>query len=153
MPFGPRACSIPAVGCGRRFAIRSTLVGAITLVVLAGCSSQVVAPPTLGISNTTTLPLALIINGRSIGEYGPGQTVAAIDPGALPGLPWQVEVRSLSGGSVLTFAVTAGNVAQPMKVSTSDTGCGIVTVWTGDVVPPLFSPMPTGANPGETCWP
>jgi hypothetical protein len=135
--------------------------GAAILAVVAvvvGCS----LPGTVGddamrleMSNGTTIPVLLVVNGE------PGREVpaaAAVDLGTadVGPLPWDASVRTMSGRLLLQLTVHAGDVsysengdgsssARGVGVRT-DLSCGRIDLWSG---PPMMGPAPGPGAPGD----
>ncbi len=152
---------------------------AIALVVLAaaGCSllpaptpgpvepppgGAVVVPPdemTLNVSNGSTLPVALVVNGVVIDQLDPGGGRSDIAAAELPPLPWSVEIRSPTGRVLLSMAVHAGDVwradvgggATQSKGAGGrvDLSCGRIDVWSGVA---MSGPVP-GPGVPDDCAP
>ncbi len=138
-------------------ALRSALVIGL-LVGLGACS---VVPPTgerpnLGISNGTTLRVALFVNGVRVGDSPVGGPSPVIDGSRLPALPWLVEARSPSGRLLTSMTVEPGQVRKTTlpnggveysgAIGRADLSCGRLTIWAGDFEP--SGPAP-GGQPGE----
>ncbi len=108
----------------------------------------------LAISNQTTLPVTLVVNGRVIGNFGAGEAQDPIEPSRLPPPPWMIEIETASGRALLSLQVqTPGSRAVPgggvvgsgQRVYLS---CGRLEVWSG---PPLLGPggRPPSYPPGD----
>jgi hypothetical protein len=122
--------------------------------LLGGCaaSSGVVAPGdmTLSTQNGTTKPLVLVVNGAPVKDVGPGASVE-VTADALPSLPWKAEVRLLTGRSLLSLTIRAGDVIEGQETLTGDAAridlsCGRIDLWSG---PPLLGPAPQPGTPGD----
>ena len=88
----------------------------------------------LGVSNSTSIPVTLAVNGQVVETVEPGirdDGVAA----SLPPMPWKVEARAPSG-RVLTEMDVAG--AGSGRIATVDLSCGRVMLWYGP--PPAGEP-------------
>jgi hypothetical protein len=157
----------------RRSANGPILVAGLTACLLAACAAGgatspgtgVTSPMTsparpassmpLSISNGTTIPVTLAVNGDVIETVAPG---GYQDPIAapLPGLPWAVETRSPSGRVLSTLTVFAGDVAYTTPDASGhssaqgravrvDLSCGRLDVWSGPpMLGPAFVPGPSG---------
>jgi hypothetical protein len=108
----------------------------------------------LGVSNGTTIPVTLILNGvvvRTIEAGGYEDPVTA----TLPPLPWLVETRSPSGRVLSQMTVNPGDVVYQTPDANGrsaakgdavrvDLPCGRLDVWAGPpLLAPVFSPDPS----------
>lgn len=153
--------------------------GAIMAVLVAGCSLipwpspslppgavdpelplgiRVSTPPAdmgLGVSNETTLPATLTVNGTLVQEMEPG-AAADLPAARLPGLPWVAQVRTTSGRVLVALTVRAGDVwvernadgSTSAKVDAArvDLSCGRIDIWSGQ---PMSGPAPGTGVPGD----
>ncbi len=142
-----------------RIASTVVVVWSLILGLVAGCASpgasQVYA---IGVSNGTTLTVAIVVNGRTVRTLAPGSgtTADGIPASELGPLPWSVEARSPSGRLLTTMTVHDGDVfatAMPGGGGTSrgdgarvDLSCGRLDIWVG---PPLLGPVPGTGSPGD----
>ena len=135
----------------------------LMLVSAAGaCSLMSPLRPSLGITNGTTLDVALFVNGTQIVVSKPGGPAPVIDSAGLPPLPWTVEARSESGRLLTSMRVEEGQVSTTTRpdggVSTSgvfgrvDLSCGRLTIWAGDTQPSGPAPPASPGEPGD-CLP
>ncbi len=111
----------------------------------------------LEISNGTTLPVTLVVNGVVVDTFPAGDGPAeGIPASELPPLPWDVEARSPTGRALVTLTVRSGDV---WSADTSNGGrevhgaavrvdlsCGRLDIWSG---PPLMGPLPGPGIPGD----
>ena len=130
---------------------------AILALSLAACSttpSPSPAPtartyPDLGIANSTTIALTLVVNGVVLETVPPGVSQDPV-PVAMPSLPWQVEVRSPSGRLLTSLTVTASTHVD--ATTGVDTGvflpCGLIDLWSGPVP---TGPVPRPSGPADGC--
>ena len=100
----------------------------------------------LSISNGTSIPVALVVNGTVIETVAPGDRQ---DPVAaqLPPRPWVVETRSPSGRMLSTLMVSASDhiSATSGRAIRVDLACGRLDVWAGPpLLGPAFIPGPSG---------
>lgn len=150
--------------------VRTASLVTILCVVAASCgflpappSTPAVEPLILNISNGTTLPVTLRVNGLNVGPFLPGTGEAPIRPGSLPNPPWHVEALTPSGRVLLAFDVAPGDVwhttPDPQGHSSSqgagaraDLSCGRLDVWSG---PPMLGPgtWPGMSFPPHDCDP
>jgi len=138
----------------------------VLAVVASGCGPFPVPPSPsfppvdpamldLNVSNGTTLPVAITVNGQDIGVVRPGAELT-VPTGVLPPMPWTVDARSPSGRLLTTITahredirqVDLGNGATQMSGSGArvDLSCGRLDVWVG--VRPL-GPVPGPGTPGD----
>jgi len=128
------------------------------------CACSIVSPPVsarpnLGISNGTTLTVALVVNGTIVRTVAPGDRTDAIPADDLPALPWIVEARSPSGRVLTSMTVKVGDVQRTTTpdgstmyrgaASRIDLSCGRLDIWAGS---PLLGPVPGPGVPGD-CTP
>src|SRR6266540_4650223 len=107
-------------------------------------------PHDLLISNQTSIPVAVVVNGTLVRAVQPHmqETIFVKD---LPAQPWFVEART-SGGRVLSsMTVRPGDVwerGNEMKGDAVrvDLSCGRLDMWSG---PPLLGPLPGPGTPGD----
>ena len=140
------------------------LVTPIVVAALGGCSllggGGVVpaAEMSLGISNGTTIPVGLSVNGTTIETFEAGGGDQAIPATKLPALPWVAEVRTVAGRVLLRLTVHEGDVIETHSYGGGsskgdgarvDLSCGRIDLWSG---PPLLGPMPGPGIPGD-CTP
>lgn len=109
----------------------------------------------LGVSNQTTIPVTVEVNGSLVGEMEPG---AAVDLAAdqLPGLPWVARARTASGRVLVELTVRAGDVWQRRNADGSteakgdgarvDLSCGRIDIWSGQQ---MGGPAPGPGVPGD----
>ena len=121
-------------------------------VLIVGCTRGTVpaASMTVSISNSTTIPVSVVVNGTAIETLGAGSG-AQIPASELPGLPWRVEARTSFGRVLLSLAMHDGDVAYTADGSKGvaarvDLSCGRIDLWSG---PPLAGPMPGSGSPGD----
>jgi hypothetical protein len=131
---------------------RARWLGAIALLISAACAG--IAPPTIAdleVSNGTTLPITLAVNGKVITTISPGN-VARISPSLLPPLPWTVEAHTARGRVLVSLTVRPGDVEQTAEhtykgaAARTDLSCGRLDIWSG---PPLAGPAPGRGSPGD----
>ena len=110
------------------------LAGLAVALVVAGCSllpapvdtgpapppGVNVVPPermTLNVSNGSTLPVSLVVNGTSIAVVQPQDGINEMPAAQLPALPWAVEIRSPTGRVLVVDGgprrATSGTVGTP----------------------------------------
>jgi hypothetical protein len=115
------------------------VVLAIVASLILGCS--LLQPDyTLHVSNTTTLPLTLVVNGDKVSDLAPG-TEASLAPRDLPSLPWSVSTRTSTGRVVATMQVEPGSVVDDRAIDGTGSysapaggvtlSCGQVRMWVG----------------------
>jgi hypothetical protein len=137
---------------------RTTWLTAVAAVAVAACSaamppptptSNVVAAPggeTLSVANGTTVPVAIAVNGPTIGTVAPGETQDWA-PAALPAKPWAVLARSPSGRVLATLRVSPSDYLSSTsgKVASADLACGRLVLWAGAPTTggPTFVPDPS----------
>jgi hypothetical protein len=131
----------------------------VAVLMLAACVSSAsrvpIGQPQLDIVNSTTLTVRVEINGRRIGDYGPGSSVS-LDLTPLPRLPWQVIAATAKGRVLTTFSVPAGDpymTAQPEDESGGgghsvrlELTCGTLLIWAGTVPPRGGAQGPAGTG-------
>ena len=140
------------MGALRRFV--SILAVAIATALLVGaCASGPGATatpatplPPLSISNGTSIPITLVVNGTVIETVPPGDRQDPITA-QLPQRPWVIETQSPSGRMLSTLMVSASDhiSATSGRAIRVDLACGRLDVWAGPpLVGPAFSPGPSG---------
>ena len=149
------------------------LAGLAVALVVAGCSllpSPVdtgpapppgvnVVPPermTLNVSNGSTLPVSLVVNGTSIAVVQPQDGINDMPAAQLPALPWAVEIRSPTGRVLVSMAVHPGDVWNRRNADGTgeakgdgarvDLSCGRIDVWSGIA---MLGPVPGPGVPGD----
>lgn len=128
----------------------------VAAAIVAGCAfGELPSPLPLSISNGTTVPVTLVVNGLVVETVAPGGYEDPVKA-TLPSLPWSVETRSPSGRVLSTLAVHAGDVdyttpdANGMSSARGDAvrvdlSCGRLDVWSGPpLLGPMFLPGPSG---------
>jgi hypothetical protein len=137
--------------------VQTSRPAALALVVLSllGCS---VLPPdyTLHVSNGTTLPLTLVVNGVKVSDLAPG-TEASVVAGDLPSLPWSVSTRTPTGRVVATMQVEPDSVVDDRAIDGTGSysapaggvalSCGQVRMWVGGMEP--IGGGPAEGKPGD----
>ena len=121
---------------------------------VAACGVIQGEPPSLHISNGTTLVVVLTVNSQQLGEFRPGVGGAVFHEQPLPPLPWTVEARTESGRLLTSMVVLPGAVTTLEDGSGStgvfgrvDLSCGSLRIWAGDSPP--SGPMPGPGVPGD----
>ena len=121
-------------------------------LVVAACQSGVVPPEQmkLDVSNETTIPVSLVVNGASVHALAPGEAVE-LASNQLPPLPWDAQVQTVSGRMLVHLRVNAGDVfarenANGGDAARIDLSCGRIDLWSG---PPLLGPAPGPGRPGD----
>lgn len=155
--------------------MKRLLFGLLVGVLVADCGGPALTPTpststvgqsggtaVLAISNGTTLPVTLFLNGRALGTATPGVGMPPIDFATLPPLPWTVEARSPSGrvltsmtvltGNVWATTDPAGNVETNGAMGRVDLSCGRLTIWAGYNAPSGPVP-PSPAGTAGDCAP
>ncbi len=135
-------------------AVAATVAGCSMLPARTGVVPA--SSMTLNVSNGTTLPVALAVNGIVVDQIGPQDARSDIPASKLPPLPWSVEVRSPSGrvlvsvvvhgGDVASFSETGGGSGERGVAQRVDLSCGRIDVWSG---PPLSGPSTGPGVPGD----
>jgi hypothetical protein len=137
----------------------------VATIALAGCGSLFPSPRvepsaavdyTLHVSNGTTLALSVIVNGQSIG-VAPAGINADYTVDQLPGLPWAVETRTVSGRLILQLDVQPGSVIDIRNADGSgshsaparraDLSCGRLDLYVGSIG--MLGPAPGPGVPGD----
>jgi hypothetical protein len=123
------------------FALATVALAAAALT--SGCS---LLPPdyTLHVSNSTTLPLTLVVNDQQVAVLEPG-TSADVPSSALPALPWEVATRTVTGRSVATMDVAQGSIVDQRAIDGTGShsapaggvalSCGRIMLWVGSTPP------------------
>jgi hypothetical protein len=124
------------------------------VAALAGCQAgaSVVAPADMTISalNATTKQLVLVVNGSFVKDLPPGGQID-VAASELPALPWNAEVRLVTGRTLVSLVVHAGDVviegtSQKGDATRVDLSCGRIDLWSG---PPLLGPAAGGGTDGD----
>jgi hypothetical protein len=125
----------------RRFAL---VTGWLATVALTSGCSLLPADYTLHVSNSTTLPLTLVVNDHQVAVLEPG-TDADISSDRLPALPWSVATLTSTGRSVATMDVAPGSVVDQRAIDGTGSysapfgaaalSCGRVMLWVGNLEP------------------
>ena len=134
---------------------RSILAVALLAIVMSGCGRVLPADYTLHVSNSTTMPVALVINGQPIDTLPP-DAQRDYPPGRLAALPWAVEATTAGGRRLLTLRVEDGSIKDERALDGTGTyssvgqrltlTCGQLWVWVGE--PGTGGPMAEGV-PGD----
>lgn len=131
---------LTGVLCAVALALGGCAPGAPSITASGGRSTT-----PLSVSNGTTMPVTVTVNGAVVASLEAG---AIADPisASLPPLPWSVTVTSPSGRELASLAVPFGSVSPNVgRAVRHDLSCGRLDVWVG---PPLaggtFSPGPSG---------
>ena len=138
------------------FRVRAYARTMLALLLVATCSPAPTGEPhDLGVSNGTTLPVTIAVNGTALRTIQP-QTEDTILVKDLPPLPWAVEARTSTGRALLAMSVRAGDVWETTGPDGShelngdanrvDLSCGRLDMWSG---PPLLGPAPGPGKPGD----
>ena len=112
----------------------------------ASPTPPVASLPPLSISNGTSIPVTLVVNGTVIETVAPGDTQDPITA-PLPAQPWTIETRSPGGRVLSTLAVSLTDVigSASGRAVRVDLSCGRLDVWSGPpLLGPMFSPGPSG---------
>ena len=137
---------------------RLAVAGLVVLAVVAGCDllPGAAGGTTLNLSNGSTLPVTLVVNGTAVATVAPSDEVDDLPASRLPGLPWAVEVRTASGRVLTSMVVHAGDVVSgPNDAGGTwsrsvgarvDLSCGRIDVWSGT---PMIGPAPGPGTPGD----
>jgi hypothetical protein len=104
----------------------------------------------IGIANHTTIAVNLVVNGSHI-ETVPPSTDLEVPAADLPALPWQADLTTVSGRTLVSLAVRSGNVHRTANGTYGvghrvDLSCGRLDIWSG---PPMIGPMPGPGTPGD----
>ena len=110
-------------------------------------------PPTLHVSNDTTLLLTVSINDQVVGSAPPGQ-ISNFDPTSFAG-PWHVAIDTASGRRLLDMTYSAGEISSTNGSEGGvgqrlDLSCGRLDVYAG---PPMSGPAPPQSFPPNDCQP
>ena len=126
----------------------------VVAVLLAACSSPA-ATDSVNISNETTIPVGVFVNGSRVAGVDP-QSRVEIPPGDLPPPPWAVDVRTLGERSLVSLDVGVNPVTRTVYPdghevmagpgTRVDLSCGRIDIWVG---PPLLGPAPDSGTPGD----
>lgn len=126
--------------------MRRRATGAVLGASLAGAMLAVACsllPPdyTVHVSNSTTLPLTIVVNGSPIAVIAPSAQ-HDYPPAALPAMPWTVEARLGSGRALASIVVRPDSIqddrAPDGTGAYSSVGdieilsCGQVWIWVGE---------------------
>ena len=126
--------------------VRLSGLAVLAFVTLVSCGlfgNGVIYPePQLSISNDTTIPVTLVVNGQTVATYSPGSGADPIAKSMLPALPWHVEARTTSGRLLTSIDVHQGDVwyttPDPDGHSSSKgvaelllLSCGRIELWSG----------------------
>jgi hypothetical protein len=143
-------------------------MAALTIAIaIGGCSvaasllpssaATVGRPIGVEVSNDTTLPITIVVNGAVVRNIGPHDgTLEPIAADVLGPMPWKVEAKTPSGRVLLTMTVKEGDVvyqdfgdghgSAQGDADRVDLSCGRLDIWAG---PPLFGPVPGPGIPGD----
>ena len=116
--------------------------------------------PALGVSNGTTIPVVVWLNGERLAEVAPSAEsgAEASEVQGLPALPWHVEVRTQSGRTLTAIDVHPGDITSTVTgdqrvrhgvADRVDLSCGTLRVWAGDVMPSGPQPPENPGQPGD----
>jgi hypothetical protein len=120
---------------------------------------QVGTPPErmrLNVSNATTIPVVLTVNGAPGRPLAAGQG-ADLGLADLGPLPWHAQVRTGSGRVLVELTVRAGDVwtqdngdgsgSAKGDGARAELSCGRIDIWSG---PPMMGPVPSASfEPGD----
>ncbi len=119
---------------------------------------KVVTPPErmrLEVSNGTTIPVVLTVNGAA-GRPIPAGQRADLGLADLGPLPWAAQARTASGRVLVALTVRAGDVWSQQNADGSgdsqgdgarvDLSCGRIEIWSGV---PMMGPAPGPGVPGD----
>lgn len=99
--------------------------------------------PAVSISNETTIPIAIAVNGMVLVTV-PAGTADGLSQSSPPSRPWTVEARSPTGQVLATMTVSATDQSSTDSggFARVDLPCGRIDLWTGGQQPlgPAFSP-------------
>ncbi len=125
---------------------------------LAPLGVRVVTPPEqlrLEVSNGTTIPVMLTVNGAAGRPIAAGQR-ADLGLADLGPLPWAAQVRTDAGRVLVEATVRAGDVWTQQNADGSgeskgdgarvDLSCGRIDIWSGV---PMHGPAPGPGVPGD----
>jgi hypothetical protein len=108
----------------------------------------------LAISNGTSIPVVVVVNGTSVETLAPGSD--KIPASRLPALPWAVQIQTVAGRRLVGLMVREGDVQEAHAsdgtgssrgdAARVDLSCGRIDVWSG---PPLSGPAPGPGIPGD----
>jgi hypothetical protein len=127
------------------------------VAALASCQAggRAVAPSdmTISVLNATSKQLVLVVNGSFVRDLPPGGQID-VAASQLPTLPWTAEVRLVTGRTLVSLIVHAGDVvlegtSQKGDAARVDLSCGRIDLWSG---PPLLGP-PAGGGTNGDCAP
>ena len=131
------------------------VLGAV--VAIAGCGFLVSGPDySLNVSNDTTIPVTVLLDGRPISVVEPGNGMQIHDR-EMPARPWRVEITTAGGRRLATMVVAEGSVVDERAsdgtgsysapAARADLSCGSIRVWAGTVMP--GGPAPGPGVPGD----
>ncbi len=121
---------------------RATVVLALAAALVAGCSHVIWGPDySLNVSNETTIPVTLLVNGEQISVIEPGNGLIIHDR-ELPARPWTVELTTAGGRSLAALPVAEGSVVDERALdgtgsysapmSRTVLSCGTLLIQVGD---------------------
>ena len=123
-------------------------------VLLLSCSPPA-ASDAVNISNDTTIPVRVFVNGLQVADLDPHDGVE-IAPGDLPPPPWAVDVHTFGQRSLVSLDVPANPVTRTVlpgggesikgAANRVDLSCGRIDIWVG---PPILGPVPEPGTPGD----
>jgi len=146
-----RECRVRPRGCEMR---RLKFLNVVGLTwALAACTTAV-APsatptwPPVRVSNQTSVPVTLVVNGATITVIPAG---GVVDPvlSPLPDRPWAMQLQSPSGRPLVTLDVPAGNITVGLNGGPGILACGFIYLAVAGPLPnggPAFTALP-GATP------
>jgi hypothetical protein len=129
-------------------ASRAGLALLAALSLLAGCSRTL---PQVQVENGTDIPLAVHVNGEWLGTYPAGAVADVAIRAAGP--PWSIDVRSGSGATLTSLAISADDLQRVdagtrSLQATADTPCGTIRLTFGDAA---IEPLPFSTSPPGPC--
>ncbi len=119
------------------------VLGLFALAAAVGAAGCNLLPPdyTVHVSNGTTLPLTVVVNGAPLAVLE-ANTQAEYAPSKLPAMPWTVETRMAGGRVLATMRVEQGSIQDQRALdgtgSYSSVGsrvtlsCGQIWLWVGE---------------------
>jgi hypothetical protein len=133
---------------------RELMVIALALVA-ASCATTdpTIVPDSqmgIGIANGTSIEVELLVNGTHVRTIPPLTNLAVLSS-ELPALPWQADVTTAAGRTLVALDIKSGDVHRSANDwrgvgRRADLSCGRLDVYSG---PPMLGPMPGPGVPGD----
>ena len=132
--------------------IPALILSAVAAAACANADPTVVpdSQMSIGVSNGTSIAVELVVNASTIRTIPPSTNIE-VPAADLPALPWQADLTTAAGRTLITLGVRSGDVYRTSNGSGGvgrrvELSCGRLDIWSG---PPMLGPMPGPGVPGD----